>query len=91
MTRACRCREAKFPAGVMCSGSRGSSVPRRLPEPGEEPAAGRGAARPAGAARLGGGCGHPARHLRERRSGAAGLRSRLGIFTNSPRTVQTLP
>lgn len=46
MTRACRCREAKFPAGVMCSGSRSSSAPRRL-------AAGRGAARPAGAARRG--------------------------------------
>lgn len=31
MRRACRCREAKFPAGVMCSGSRRSSAPRRLP------------------------------------------------------------
>lgn len=55
MTRACRCREAKFPAGVMCSGSRGSSAPGRLPGPGEGEglAAGRGAARSAGAAQLG--------------------------------------
>lgn len=54
MTRACRCREAKFPAGVMCSGSRGSSVPQRLPRPGGGPgAAGTGAERPAGAARRG--------------------------------------
>lgn len=72
MTRACRCREAKFPAGVMCSGSRGSSAPRRLPGPGP----GGGAVRRGPRGRLGGGCGHPARHLRERRLGAV---LRLGM------------
>lgn len=48
MTRACRCREAKFPAGVMCCGSRGSWAPR-----GRRRRAGAGGRR----GRLGGGCG----------------------------------